>query len=70
MLASHLLFPYGMTPAPAAPTIEALSLELSEVEWFGRSTLEQVPPRIAPLDLAFVMIGAIFGAALYLYGPL
>ncbi len=59
-----------MTPAPTAPaTIESLSLELSEVEWFGRSTLEQLPPRVAPLDLMFVVLGAIFGAALYLYGP-
>ncbi|MEM9459605.1 MAG: hypothetical protein AAGF11_35840 [Myxococcota bacterium] len=60
-----------MTTTPtASSTIEALSAELSEVEWFGRSTLEQTPPRVAPLDLMLVMLGAMLGAALYLYGPL
>lgn len=56
-----------MSPASTAPAaIESLSLELEDVEWFGRSALEQVPARTAPLDLLLVVAGAITGAALYL----
>ena len=61
-LASHLLKYPGMRPAQTAPeTLDALSAELQEVEWFGRSTLEQAPTRVAPLDLLRVVFEAITG---------
>ncbi|MCX4245951.1 hypothetical protein [Paraliomyxa miuraensis] len=41
-------------------TIETLALELDEVEWFGRSTTEQTPAPVGPLDrLLQMMTGTI-----------
>lgn len=70
-LAPRLLPSLGMTPAPPAPeTIQALSLELREVEWFGRSMIDRVPARILPIDLLLMVCGAIAGSLLYLSGLL
>lgn len=52
-------------------SLEALSQELGEVEWFGRATVSRHPlPTPSSIDIALVIVGALLGAALYLLARL
>jgi hypothetical protein len=42
--------------------IEALALELDEIEWFGRATMFAAPARVGPLDLLLFMMGGALEA--------
>lgn len=47
-----------MDPNTTTPeTIETLALELDDVEWFGRSTIEATPAGVGTLDLLLFMMG-------------